>query len=204
MELMRWMTGQPRNVVVKLNDMSSGEADGIFRSVVPTQSNDRGELCYSVAAVRMKAQSYRYETTLKAVHDHLDNSEKVVRDHLDNSEKVVRESLDEQRGLFANFGEQLSRAEADIKGTRMQAELVGHAVVNGSNKGKGVTPSKVGKMLGGCSAATVRRYARKGWFPKSLPLSRGNNQRYAFHPIKVNEDIADIKNNRLGKRRRKS
>lgn len=62
-----WLRAQPRHVVVKLNDMSSGEADGIFRSVTPTQSNDCGEPCYTVAAVRIEAQSYRYQTTVKSV-----------------------------------------------------------------------------------------------------------------------------------------
>ncbi len=180
----RMLQAQPRHVVAKLNGLSSAEECDVLRSVGPSTVNDRGEQCYSVAAVRLKAESYRHQATLGT-----------VLETAGRTEAIVQEVMDKQRrheGLLVGMGEQISRVEQNDKQVTASIALLCKAMSNGSNKGKGLTPAQVGNAAGGWSPHRVRDYARKGLFPKSLLLHR-KNKRYAFDPNKVMEDIADIK-----------
>jgi hypothetical protein len=69
------------------------------------------------------------------------------------------------------------------------------AVCNRPEEALGLSPDQVGKKAG-WSGARVRRYANKKWFPKSLHR-REKNKPMVFDPIKVLEDISDIKKRRV-------
>lgn len=73
------LLAQPRHIVAKLNGMSSGEEHEVLRSVTPARTNDLGEPCYTVAAVRIEAQSYRQQVSLGSVLQHVADLDTGVR-----------------------------------------------------------------------------------------------------------------------------
>lgn len=188
---------QPRHVLAKLNGLSSGEEHAVFERMTGAEWGPDLQPVFSVARCRATTTEVRNEpvATVRSATERL-----VAR----FEEQLARqqEQLASQQQQLDRYEQQYARNQEDNQHTRAHISGVWEAVSNVYEESTGLSPKEVGKKAG-WSAQRVRKYGRLGWFPKSLP-NHEKNDRYVFDPIKVLEDIADIKKHRLGKRHRKS
>jgi len=193
---MQMLRGQPRDVIAKLNGMSDGEKHELFEKVMPATYGEDGQPLYSVSECRERLQEIRREpvATVQAAAAQMMACQK---EHYARDDERDDEQAAFFREWFAHFKEEYERNQGENRDTR--GRIVGlwqAAVFNRPEEAWGLSPDQVGKKAG-WSGARVRKYANKRWFPKSLH-PRKKNKPMVFDPIKVLEDISDIKK-RLGK-----
>lgn len=201
MNVMRMLLPQPRHVVVKLNGMSSGEANEVFEKITGAEWGPDRQPVFSVARCRAATVDVRTGpvATVRSA------TERLVARH---EEQLARqdERLSRQQEQLAHYEEQFARSQEESRETQVRIAGVWRATVaNNPKESTGISPEQVGGMVGKeerWDAPRVRKYAREGKFPKSLH-PRKKNAPYVFDPIMVLEDIADIKKG-LRKGRRKS
>jgi hypothetical protein len=188
---MQMLRGQPRDVIAKLNGMSDGEKHELFEKVMPEQYGEDGQPLYSVSECRERLQEIRREpvATVQAAAAQMMACQKEHYARDDEQAAFFRE-------WFARFKEEFERNQGENRDTRGRIDgLWQAAVCNRPEEALGLSPDQVGKKAG-WSGARVRRYANKKWFPKSLHR-REKNKPMVFDPIKVLEDISDIKKRRV-------
>jgi len=196
----RMLQAQPRHVVATLNGMSSVEEHEVLKDLPVVERQPDGTPLYGVAECRRKLEEVRNEpvATVKSVA-----AEMVAR----QEEQIAQQ--DEQRAWlkdwFTELEKTVNRHREENQETQAQIAGVWKATVfNSPEESRGISPEQVGKKLGkkpNWKAQRVRKYARKGWFPKSLH-PREKNAPYVFDPIRVLEDIADIqKDPKRGRRK---
>ena len=179
----------PRDLVSTLIGVSPSEEQELFRRVLPRDA-EHGVPLYSVAECRERLEEIRREPVATVL--------------LATEAMAARfdEHFARQDGHFATrleaSAQRIEKAvptDEELRETRSRIDGLWQAtVLNRPGAAHGLTPDQVGKKAG-WSGPLVRRYANQGWFPKSLH-PRGKNKPMVFDPIKVLEDISDIKKRR--------